>query len=114
MVWPVMKPLSSLTKKQTSCGDLVNMSLAAERDAGRIRHAAVIPFGIVPPCVDAAGRNDIGTDVLSRIFSGERPRYPDQPHLRRRDMHASAAAAKASVAGKEQDTAELVLDHRRD
>src|SRR6516162_3921582 len=101
-------------QKQTSRGDLVDGALPAERNAGRIRHAAVIPFGVVPPSVDAAGRNDIGADVLSGIFGGERPRYPDQPHLRCRDMHASAAAAKGSVTGEEQDAAELILDHRRD
>src|SRR5215472_7582161 len=95
-------------QKQAGGGDL-DGSLAAERDARRIRHASMIPFGVVPSGVDAAGRDDVGADVLSGIFGGERPRHPDQPHLRRRDMHTSTAAAKGSVTGKEQDTAVVVL-----
>src|SRR5215467_13574969 len=92
-------------QKQTGRGDLVDMPLPADRDARRVRHAAMIPLGIVPPGVDAAGRNHIGADVLSSVFGGEGPRQPDQAHLCRRDMGASAAAGKGPVAGEEQDAA---------
>src|SRR6516165_5141952 len=42
-------------QKEAGGGDFVDMTLPAERDTGRIRHAALIPFGVVPPCIDAAG-----------------------------------------------------------
>src|SRR5215472_12586008 len=81
-------------QKQAGRGDFVDMALPAERNAGGIGHAAMIPLGIVPPGVDAAGRHDVGADVLPGVFGGERSRQPDQAHLRRRDMRPSAAAAK--------------------
>ena len=42
-------------QEQAGRGDLVDMPLPAERDAGRIWHATVVPFGVIPPGVDAAG-----------------------------------------------------------
>src|SRR5215472_2507165 len=51
-------------EKEASGGDLVDMPLPAERDAGRIRHTALVPFGVVPPGIDAAGGHHIGANVV--------------------------------------------------
>ena len=52
---------------------------------------------------------------MRREFGGEPARHPDQPHLRRRQVRASAAARRdRAVAAEEQDAAVLVLDHLPD
>ena len=62
-------------------GDLVDLPLPPERDAGSVRRTVAIPFGIVAPGVDAARRDDIYPDVVRREFRGEPARQTDQRHL---------------------------------
>src|SRR5689334_18752303 len=100
-------------KKEAGGGDLVHLALTAQGDAGGARRMPLIPFGIVPPCVDAAGGDHVGPNVVRGELGGQPSRQPDQPHLRRRDMSAAVAADKSSLAGEEQDAPVAVLDHRR-
>jgi len=69
-------------QEQAGRGDLVDGALPPERDAGGVRQVAPIPFGIVAPGIDAAGRNDINPDVMGSEFRGEPARHADQAHLR--------------------------------
>src|SRR5579884_84580 len=102
-------------EEQAGGGDLLDGALAAERDAGGVGDAAVVPLRVVAPCVDAAGRDDVDADVVRRELRGEAARQPDQPHLRRRDVGAAGAAAgEGAVADEEEDAAVAVLDHRPD
>src|SRR5215469_4730859 len=101
-------------QKQAGGGDLVDLALAPERDAGGARRAAVIPFWVGSRCVDAARRDDIDADIVRGEFGGEAARQPDQAHLGRRDVCASGPAAKSAVAAKEQDAPVAVFDHRGD
>src|SRR5262245_15174538 len=52
-------------QEQAGRRDLVDMSLPGERNAGGIRHAPLIPLGVVAPGIDAAGRDDVGSDVVT-------------------------------------------------
>src|ERR1700738_1952851 len=72
---------SSLDQEQAGRGDLVDLPLPPERDAGSVRRTVAIPFGIVAPGVDAARRDDIYPDVVRREFRGEPARQTDQRHL---------------------------------
>ena len=102
-------------QEQASRGDLVDMPLAAERNTAGVRHMAAIPFGVVAPGIDAAGRDHIDADVVRGELGGEPARHADQPHLRRREMGAAAAASgNRAVAAEEQDAPVLVLDHLAD
>src|SRR5215469_7503817 len=47
-------------QKHAGRGDLIDMPLAAQGDAGSTRHSALIPFRIVAPGIDAAGGDDVG------------------------------------------------------
>src|ERR1700675_2095002 len=49
-------------EKQAGGGDLVDVTLAAERDAGAVRRPVAVPFRVVAPCVDAARRDDVDAD----------------------------------------------------
>src|SRR5215813_7790982 len=69
-------------QEQAGRSNLVDAALPAERDAGGVRQVTLIPFWIVAPCIDAAGRNDINPDVMGGEFRGEPARHADQPHLR--------------------------------
>src|SRR5271163_4809695 len=51
-------------QKEAGGGDLVHMPLTAQWNPGGARHPPLIPFGIVPPGVDAAGGDHVGADVL--------------------------------------------------
>src|SRR4029079_19580155 len=44
-------------QEQAGGGDLVDMPLPRERDAAGVRLVVAVPFGIVAPRVDAAGRD---------------------------------------------------------
>src|SRR5215472_16684713 len=86
-------------EKEAGGGDFVDMPLPTERDASRARHTSLVPFGIVPPCIDAAGGHHIGANIMRGEFRGERPRHADQTHLGRRDRRAAAAAVKGAISG---------------
>src|ERR1044071_8979682 len=45
-------------EEQAGGGDLVDVALAAERDALGVGRPVAVPFGVVAACVDAAGRDD--------------------------------------------------------
>src|SRR4029077_17283039 len=75
------EPAAVADQEQTGRGDLVDLPLSPERDAGSVRRAIAIPFGIVTPGVDAARRDDIYPDVVRREFRGEPARQTDQRHL---------------------------------
>src|SRR5215467_12632125 len=57
-------------KEQAGRGNLIDGALPAQRDAGGVRQVTSIPFWVVAPCVDAAGRNDINSDVMGGKFRG--------------------------------------------
>src|SRR5580700_1877129 len=101
-------------QKEAGGSDLVDMPLTAEWNTGGVRDPPLIPLGIVPAGVDAAGGDHVGPDVLRGELGGQGSRQPDQAHLRRRDVGASAAAGEGAFAGEKQDAAVLVLDHRAD
>src|ERR1700730_4820572 len=69
-------------QEQAGRGDLVDMPLASQGNAGGARRPPLVPLGVVAPCVDASRRDDVDPDVVLREFAGERPRHADQPHLR--------------------------------
>ena len=77
------EPAILADQEEAGRGDLVDLALPAERDAGGVRQATVILLGIVAPRVDADRRHDIDPDVVRREFGGEPARHPDQSHLRR-------------------------------
>src|ERR1700736_2138826 len=101
-------------QKQAGGGDLVHHPLTAQGNPGGTRHMAPIPFGIVSPGIDTAWGDHIGADVLPRKLDSQRASEPDQAHLRRRDVSASAAAGECAFAGEEQDAPIAVGDHRGD
>src|SRR5438132_5911643 len=96
-------------QKQAGRRDFVDMPLTAQGNPGGARRMATIPFGIVSPGIDAAGRDDVGADILRGEFDGERTREPDQTHFRRRHMNPSAATGECAFAGEEQDAPIAVL-----
>src|SRR3984893_13890206 len=75
------EPAAVADQEQAGRSDLVDLPLPPERDAGSVRRAIPIPFGIVTPGVDAAWRDDIYPDVVRREFRGEPARQTDQRHL---------------------------------
>src|SRR5438270_4913468 len=99
-------------QKEAGGGDLVDVPLTAQWNAGGARHPPLVPLGIIPAGVDAAGRDHVGPDVLSGELAGQGSRQPHETHLRGRDVSASAAAGESAFAGEEQDAAILVFDHR--
>ena len=112
IVWPVMKPPSSPTRNRQVAAISSTCPWPPERDAGGVRLVVAVPFGVVAPRVDAAGRDDVDPDVVRRKLGGEPARHPDQRHLRRRQVGAAAAAGgNRAVAAEEQHAAVLVLDH---
>src|SRR5215472_5906549 len=91
------------------------MALTPERDALGVWLSVAVPLRIVAACVDAAGRNDVHSDVVRGEFGGETTGQPDQAHLRRRQMGAAGAAgADRTVATEKQEPAVLILHHRLD
>src|SRR5215472_2011830 len=95
-------------QEQAGRGDLVDMSLAAQRNAGGARDAALIPFGIVSPGIDTAGGDNVDPDVIGGELGGQRPRHAYQAHLCRRDMSAPLAAGKGAIAGEEKNPPVMV------
>src|SRR5580692_12439891 len=75
------EPAAVADQEQAGRGDLVDLPLPPERDAGSVRRTVAIPFGIVAPGVDAARRDDIYPDVVRREFRGEPACQTDQRHL---------------------------------
>src|SRR5260370_26657067 len=65
-------------QEEAGRGDLVDLALAPQGDAGRAGRAALIPFGVVAPGIDAAGRDDVDPDVVLGEFGGERAGHPDK------------------------------------
>src|SRR6266849_4310637 len=51
-------------QEQAGGGDLVDMPLASQGNAGGARRPPLIPLGIVAPCVDAARRDHVDPDVV--------------------------------------------------
>src|SRR3954470_17848012 len=93
-------------QEQADRGNLVDLALAPQWDAARVRQMAPrrsgVPFGIVAPGIDAARRYDIDPDVVRREFRGEPARHPDQAHLRRRQVGAAMTLGRnRTVAAKE-------------
>jgi hypothetical protein len=75
------EPAAVADQEQAGRGDLVDLPSPPKRDAGSVRRTIAIPFGIVPPGVDAARRDDIYPDVVRRKFRGEPASQTDQRHL---------------------------------
>src|SRR5690349_6179254 len=69
-------------EEQAGRSNFLDAALPAERDAGGVRQLTLIPFWIVAPCIDAAGRNHINPDVMVGEFRCEPARHADQAHLR--------------------------------
>src|SRR5215472_9147620 len=80
-------------EEQTGRGNLVDLALPPERDAGGVWQVTLIPLRIVASRIDTARRNDVNADVMRSEFRGEPARHADQPHLRRRQMSAASAAS---------------------
>src|SRR5580692_483112 len=95
------EPAAIADQEQAARGDLVDLPLPPERDAGSVRRTVAIPFGIVAPGVDAARRDDIYPDVVRREFRGEpAPNRPAPSWLLRGQPGESAQApARASPGG---------------
>src|SRR5262249_15621494 len=108
------KPAVVADQKQAGGGDFVDVPLTAEGDAGCTRRVSAVPFGGGSSGMDAAGRDEVGADVVPGEFNSQRARHPDEAHLCRRYMSPSAAAGEGTFAGKEQDPSVAVLDHRGD
>src|SRR6202035_3053539 len=58
-------------QEQAGGGDLVDMPLASQGNAGGARRPPLIPLGIVAPGVDAARRDDVDPDVVLGEFGGQ-------------------------------------------
>src|SRR5437763_6692148 len=92
-------------QEEAGGGDLVDMPLTAQWNADGARHPPLVPLGIIPASIDAAGGDHVGPDVLGGELGGQGSRQPDQAHFRRRDVGAPAAAGKSAFAGEKQDAA---------
>src|ERR1700759_607804 len=68
-------------EEQTGCRDLFGCPLPSERDAFGTRRSIAIPFRIVSAGIDAARRDDVYPDIVSREFRGEAACETDETHL---------------------------------
>src|SRR5437763_11458678 len=101
-------------QEEAGGGDLVDVPLTAQWNAGGARHPPLVPLGIIPAGIDAARGDHVGPDVLGGELGGQGSRQPHETHLRGRDVSASAAAGESAFASEEQNAPILVFDHRAD
>src|SRR5262245_61047575 len=101
-------------QEEAGGGDLVDVALASERDATRVRDVAAVPLGVGAAGVDAAWRDDVDADVVRGVLGGEATAEPDQAVLGGRDVSAAGAAGEGALAHEVDDAAVVVPGHAVD
>src|SRR6266511_3126877 len=88
-------------QEQAGGGDLVHRPLTSQWNAGGGRRSSLVPLGIGPRGVDAAGTDHVDPNIVRGELGGETARQPHQAHLRGRDMGAPGSAHEGPFTGEE-------------
>ena len=114
IVWPVMKPQSSVARKVTAAAMSSTCPSRPQRNLRCISHVLAGVPSQVAAGVDAPRRHYVDPDVVRRELRRQPPCQTHDAHLGRRHMGPLSRAVPRPVAGQEHDAAKPACLHRRD